>query len=132
MFYCDLNGPLVFTGGKKVGYLDKNNCFTFRALHEFQNMHAQSKERIHEFIRGHFYGWEFFIAFFYLNPLPVFLYPLKTPENLWSSDVFRGYSKRLVAPNGSRNLLVRFFFYLSFNPLSANATTVLWGWRLKG
>ena len=56
MFYCNLNGPLVFTGGKKVGYLDKKYGFTFRALHEFQNMHAQSKERIHEFIRGHFYG----------------------------------------------------------------------------
>ena len=27
-------------------------------------------------------------------------YPLKTSENLWFSDVFRGYQKRLVAWNG--------------------------------
>eukprot|EP01116_Phalansterium_solitarium_P002533 TRINITY_DN12602_c0_g1_i1.p1 TRINITY_DN12602_c0_g1~~TRINITY_DN12602_c0_g1_i1.p1 ORF type:complete len:643 (-),score=208.63 TRINITY_DN12602_c0_g1_i1:371-2299(-) len=28
----------------------------FTALHEFQNLHAQSKEVINEFVRGHFYG----------------------------------------------------------------------------
>ncbi len=28
----------------------------FSALHEFQNRHAQAKEKIHEFARGHFYG----------------------------------------------------------------------------
>lgn len=28
----------------------------FSALHEFQNLHAQSKERIHAFVRGHFHG----------------------------------------------------------------------------
>jgi len=32
------------------------NVVKYTALHEFQNMHAQSKERIHEFVRGHFYG----------------------------------------------------------------------------
>lgn len=26
------------------------------ALHEFQNLHAQHKAKIHEFVRGHFYG----------------------------------------------------------------------------
>jgi glycogen synthase len=25
-------------------------------MHEFQNLHAQNKEKIHQFIRGHFYG----------------------------------------------------------------------------
>jgi len=30
--------------------------FYFSALHEFQNLHAQSKEKIHDFVRGHFYG----------------------------------------------------------------------------
>ena len=30
----------------------------------------------------------------------LFLYPLKTSENIWFSDVFRGYRKRLVACNG--------------------------------
>ena len=26
------------------------------AMHEFQNLHAKAKEKIHEFVRGHFYG----------------------------------------------------------------------------
>ena len=30
----------------------------------------------------------------------VFLYSLKTLENLWFSDVFRGYRKRPVTSNG--------------------------------
>lgn len=25
-------------------------------MHEFQNLHAQNKEKIHDFVRGHFYG----------------------------------------------------------------------------
>ncbi|CAG2121622.1 unnamed protein product, partial [Medioppia subpectinata] len=32
------------------------NVKKFAALHEFQNLHANSKEKIHQFIRGHFYG----------------------------------------------------------------------------
>jgi len=32
------------------------NVIKFSAMHEFQNLHAQSKEKINEFIRGHFYG----------------------------------------------------------------------------
>lgn len=32
------------------------NVVKFSALHEFQNLHARAKEKIHEFIRGHFYG----------------------------------------------------------------------------
>ncbi len=28
----------------------------FSAVHEFQNLHAQSKEKINDFVRGHFYG----------------------------------------------------------------------------
>ncbi|CAB1350069.1 unnamed protein product [Coregonus sp. 'balchen'] len=32
------------------------NVKKFSAMHEFQNLHAQSKNRIQEFIRGHFYG----------------------------------------------------------------------------
>lgn len=26
-------------------------------MHEFQNLHAMAKEKIHDFVRGHFYGW---------------------------------------------------------------------------
>uniref|UniRef100_A0A0K0EB55 Glycogen [starch] synthase n=1 Tax=Strongyloides stercoralis TaxID=6248 RepID=A0A0K0EB55_STRER len=32
------------------------NVVKFAALHEFQNLHAMAKEKIHDFIRGHFYG----------------------------------------------------------------------------
>ncbi|KAK4213354.1 putative glycogen synthase [Rhypophila decipiens] len=32
------------------------NVTKFQAMHEFQNLHQQSKEKIHDFIRGHFYG----------------------------------------------------------------------------
>uniref|UniRef100_A0A8C5N8B5 Glycogen [starch] synthase n=1 Tax=Gouania willdenowi TaxID=441366 RepID=A0A8C5N8B5_GOUWI len=32
------------------------NVKKFQAVHEFQNLHAQSKNRIQEFVRGHFYG----------------------------------------------------------------------------
>ncbi|KAF9895919.1 glycogen synthase isoform 1, partial [Lobosporangium transversale] len=32
------------------------NVVKFSAMHEFQNLHAVSKERIHDFVRGHFYG----------------------------------------------------------------------------
>lgn len=32
------------------------NVKKFSAIHEFQNLHAVAKEKIHEFTRGHFYG----------------------------------------------------------------------------
>ncbi|KDQ08558.1 glycosyltransferase family 3 protein [Botryobasidium botryosum FD-172 SS1] len=32
------------------------NVVKFQAMHEFQNLHAQSKSKINDFIRGHFYG----------------------------------------------------------------------------
>ncbi|CAG8516472.1 3401_t:CDS:2 [Racocetra fulgida] len=32
------------------------NVIKFSAMHEFQNLHAKSKEKIHNFVRGHFYG----------------------------------------------------------------------------
>lgn len=39
------------------------NVIKFSALHEFQNLHATAKEKIHEFVRGHFYGLVAFIAY---------------------------------------------------------------------
>lgn len=33
------------------------NVIKFAALHEFQNLHQISKEKINDFIRGHFYGF---------------------------------------------------------------------------
>ncbi|KAH9059621.1 glycogen synthase [Lactarius vividus] len=32
------------------------NVVKFQAMHEFQNLHSTSKEKINEFVRGHFYG----------------------------------------------------------------------------
>jgi glycogen(starch) synthase len=32
------------------------NVVKFQAMHEFQNLHATAKEKINEFVRGHFYG----------------------------------------------------------------------------
>ncbi|GMM37392.1 glycogen (starch) synthase [Saccharomycopsis crataegensis] len=32
------------------------NVVKFQAVHEFQNLHALKKEKINEFVRGHFYG----------------------------------------------------------------------------
>lgn len=32
------------------------NVKKFSAIHEFQNLHALAKEKIHDFTRGHFYG----------------------------------------------------------------------------
>lgn len=32
------------------------NVVKFSAMHEFQNLHARNKEKIHKFVRGHFYG----------------------------------------------------------------------------
>ncbi|KAF9368832.1 glycogen synthase isoform 1, partial [Podila verticillata] len=32
------------------------NVVKFSAMHEFQNLHAVSKDKIHNFVRGHFYG----------------------------------------------------------------------------
>ena len=32
------------------------NVIKFSALHEFQNLHAKAKDKIHDFVRGHFYG----------------------------------------------------------------------------
>jgi len=33
------------------------NVQKFAALHEFQNRHSIAKEKINEFIRGHFHGY---------------------------------------------------------------------------
>ena len=45
---------------------------------------------------------------YFLNPFHatgLFLHPLKTSENLWFSDVFRGYGKRPATGNGLKYLI---------------------------
>lgn len=43
---------------RKPDFITPNglNVKKFSAIHEFQNLHAMAKEKIHEFVRGHFYG----------------------------------------------------------------------------
>ena len=51
----------------------------------------------------------------WINPfhtIVLFLYPLKTSENLRFSDVFRGYRKRSEVVNGLNNNFKRLFIYL--------------------
>ena len=45
---------------------------------------------------------------FLANVLPI-LYPLKTPEKLWVSGVFRGYKMGALARNRLRFLLFKLF-----------------------
>lgn len=43
---------------RKPDFITPNglNVKKFSAIHEFQNLHAMAKEKIHDFVRGHFYG----------------------------------------------------------------------------
>jgi glycogen(starch) synthase len=47
-FFCSNFEDIITPNGLSVK--------KFSALHEFQNLHALSKEKIHNFVRGHFYG----------------------------------------------------------------------------
>ena len=44
---------------RKPDFITPNglNVKKFSAIHEFQNLHAMAKEKINEFVRGHFYGY---------------------------------------------------------------------------
>ena len=41
---------------RKPDLVTPNGLNVKRDLHEFQNLHAASKEKINQFVRGHFYG----------------------------------------------------------------------------
>lgn len=43
---------------RKPDFITPNglNVKKFSAIHEFQNLHAMAKDKIHEFVRGHFFG----------------------------------------------------------------------------
>ncbi len=41
---------------RKPDMITPNGLNVKRDLHEFQNLHAQAKEKINQFVRGHFYG----------------------------------------------------------------------------
>ena len=52
----------------------------------------------------------------FLANVPI-LYPLKTPENLWFSSVFRGYKMGTLARNGFKKSIIA---YLNINSIRNN------------
>ena len=63
---CDVMTTVSDVTAQECKYLLKRECDVivpnglnierFEALHEFQNLHAQYKEQIHEFVMGHFFS----------------------------------------------------------------------------
>lgn len=64
--YCDVMTTVSEVTAQECKYLLKRECDVivpnglnierFEALHEFQNLHAQYKEQIHQFVMGHFFS----------------------------------------------------------------------------
>uniref|UniRef100_A0ACB8EVA3 Glycogen(Starch) synthase n=1 Tax=Sphaerodactylus townsendi TaxID=933632 RepID=A0ACB8EVA3_9SAUR len=84
------------------------NVKKFSAMHEFQNLHAQSKARIQEFVRGHFYGH----LDFNLDKTIFFFIAGRYEYSNKGADVFLEALARLnylLRVNGSQTTVVAFF-----------------------
>ncbi|KAL7990062.1 hypothetical protein Chor_012728 [Crotalus horridus] len=84
------------------------NVKKFSAMHEFQNLHAQSKARIQEFVRGHFYGH----LDFNLDKTIFFFIAGRYEYSNKGADVFLEALARLnylLRVNGSQITVVAFF-----------------------
>uniref|UniRef100_A0A8C5ULS5 Glycogen [starch] synthase n=1 Tax=Microcebus murinus TaxID=30608 RepID=A0A8C5ULS5_MICMU len=84
------------------------NIKKFSAMHEFQNLHAQSKARIQEFVRGHFYGH----LDFNLDKTLYFFIAGRYEFSNKGADVFLEALARLnylLRVNGSEQTVVAFF-----------------------
>ncbi|TKC53811.1 hypothetical protein EI555_018561 [Monodon monoceros] len=84
------------------------NVKKFSAMHEFQNLHAQSKARIQEFVRGHFYGH----LDFNLDKTLYFFIAGRYEFSNKGADVFLEALARLnylLRVNGSEQTVVAFF-----------------------
>ncbi|XP_045148575.1 glycogen [starch] synthase, muscle [Echinops telfairi] len=84
------------------------NVKKFSAMHEFQNLHAQSKARIQEFVRGHFYGH----LDFNLDKTLYFFIAGRYEFSNKGADVFLEALARLnylLRVNGSELTVVTFF-----------------------
>ncbi|XP_042637161.1 glycogen [starch] synthase, muscle [Orycteropus afer afer] len=79
------------------------NVKKFSAMHEFQNLHAQSKARIQEFVRGHFYG--------YIGQIPSFVLTLILLPHKCRQFLVLDYKGgcRDQEVNGSEQTVVTFF-----------------------
>ncbi len=75
------------------------NVKKFSALHEFQNLHSTAKEKIHEFVRGHFYG--FASNFFFFRGKRCLLSSDDFQECIRHIKIFESYIKiiRMFFPN---------------------------------
>lgn len=77
VFPCCCHGSYGFCLGYEAEHLLKRkpdvitpnglNVKKFSALHEFQNLHAVAKEKLHDFARGHFYGCVYLVKKFGIN-----------------------------------------------------------------
>ncbi|XP_064360389.1 glycogen [starch] synthase, muscle isoform X1 [Dromaius novaehollandiae] len=84
------------------------NVRKFSAMHEFQNLHAQSKARVQEFVRGHFYGH----LDFDLDKTLFFFIAGRYEFSNKGADVFLEALARLnylLRVNGSETTVVAFF-----------------------
>ncbi|CAM5123543.1 unnamed protein product [Natator depressus] len=84
------------------------NVKKFSAMHEFQNLHAQSKARIQEFVRGHFYGH----LDFNLDKTLFFFIAGRYEFSNKGADIFLEALARLnylLRVNGSQVTVVTFF-----------------------
>uniref|UniRef100_A0A7M4FEP6 Glycogen [starch] synthase n=1 Tax=Crocodylus porosus TaxID=8502 RepID=A0A7M4FEP6_CROPO len=84
------------------------NVKKFSAMHEFQNLHAQSKARIQEFVRGHFYGH----LDFNLDKTLFFFIAGRYEFSNKGADIFLEALARLnylLRVNGSESTVVAFF-----------------------
>ncbi|KAG8140417.1 putative Glycogen [starch] synthase protein [Naja naja] len=84
------------------------NVKKFSAMHEFQNLHAQSKARIQEFVRGHFYGH----LDFNLDKTIFFFIAGRYEYSNKGADIFLEALARLnylLRVNGSQITVVAFF-----------------------
>uniref|UniRef100_A0A8C0FZ48 Glycogen [starch] synthase n=1 Tax=Chelonoidis abingdonii TaxID=106734 RepID=A0A8C0FZ48_CHEAB len=84
------------------------NVKKFSAMHEFQNLHAQSKAHIQEFVRGHFYGH----LDFNLDKTLFFFIAGRYEFSNKGADIFLEALARLnylLRVNGSQVTVVTFF-----------------------
>eukprot|EP00076_Gallus_gallus_P035693 XP_025001231.1 glycogen [starch] synthase, muscle [Gallus gallus] len=84
------------------------NVRKFSAMHEFQNLHAQSKARVQEFVRGHFYGH----LDFDLDKTLFFFIAGRYEFSNKGADIFLEALARLnylLRVNGSETTVVAFF-----------------------
>ena len=107
--YGAISGPYfpVFGLNTEIYGVNLHIQSNLRIQSECWKMRTRNNSVFGHFSRGDLCSFgEYMLAVFlkiFLNPfhaIDLFWYPLKTSENLWFSDVFRGYQKRSVAWNG--------------------------------